>query len=79
MANANVMAGSSRLKHAIMSLRDRWAATESTWNDSVRHRFEERHLAPLDPAVDAALVGMHKLAEILDQVRRDCSDRSEML
>ena len=79
MANANVMAGTSRLRHAIKVLRDHWAVTEATWNDSVRGRFEERYLAPLDPAVDAALIGMHKLAEVLDQVRRDCSDRSERL
>ena len=50
-----------------------------TWNDSVRQRFEERYLAPLDPAVDAAVIGMQKLAEVLDKVRRDCSDRSETL
>jgi hypothetical protein len=79
MANANVMAGSNRLKHAIKTLQEHWLITESTWNDSVRRRFEERHLRPLDPAVDAALIGMQRLAEILDQVRRDCSDRSEML
>jgi hypothetical protein len=79
MANANVMAGSSRLKHAIRSLQEHWRTTEATWNDSIRRRFEERHVAPLDPAVDAALIGMQKLAEVLDKVRRDCSDRSEML
>lgn len=79
MANANVMAGSNRLKHAIKTLQDQWRTTEVTWNDSVRRRFEERHLLPLDPAVDAALIGMQKLADVLDRVRRDCSDRSEML
>ncbi len=79
MANANVVAGSNRLKHAIKTLQDQWRITEATWNDSVRRRFEERHLAPLDPAVDAALIGMQKLAELLDRVRRDCSDRSETL
>lgn len=79
MANANVMAGSNRLKHAIKTLQEHWLATEPTWNDAVRRKFEERHLMPLDPAVDAALIGMQKLAEILDQVRRDCSDRSQML
>ena len=42
-------------------------------------RFEERYLGPFDPAVDAAVIGMQKLAEVLDQVRRDCSDRSETL
>jgi len=51
--------------------------TEPTWGDSVRRRFEERHLAPLSPAVEAAVIGLQKLAETLDQVRRDCSDRSE--
>ena len=77
MANANVIAGSNRLKHAIRALQEHWLATEATWNDSVRQRFEERYLAPLDPAVDAAVIGMQKLAEVLDQVRRDLTDRSE--
>jgi len=31
--------------------------------------FEERYLAPLEPAVDAAINGMQKFAEVLDQVR----------
>lgn len=79
MANANVVAGTNRLRHAIKVLQDHWVATEATWNDSVRRRFEERYVAPLDPAIDAAVIGMHKLAEVLDQVRRDCSDRSETL
>ncbi len=79
MANANVVAGTTRLKHAIKTLKDQWLITEATWNDKVRHRFEERYLAPLDPAIDAAVIGMFKLAEVLDQVRRDCSDRSPTL
>jgi hypothetical protein len=79
MANANVMAGTSRLKYAIRTLQERWRVTEPTWNDSVRQKFEERYIQPLDPAVAAALIGMQKLAEVLDKVRRDCSDRSEML
>lgn len=79
MANASVVAGTNRLRHAMKALHDHWALTEATWNDSVRQRFEERYLAPLDPAVEAAVIGMHKLAEILDQVRRDCTDRSETL
>lgn len=67
------------MKHALNTLSDEWKVTEATWNDSVRRRFEERRLLPLDPAVDAASIGMHKLAELLDKVRRDCSDRSETL
>jgi hypothetical protein len=79
MANAKVVAGSNRLKSALNALQEQWRATEPTWRDSVRRRFEERHIRPVTPAVEAALIGMMKLAEVLDQVRRDCSDRSEML
>jgi len=78
MANTRVLAGSSRLSQTIRALRDQWLVTESTWNDSARQRFEERYLAPLEPAVDAAVNGLQKIAEVLDQVRRDCSDRSEI-
>jgi hypothetical protein len=79
MRNAKVIAGSNRLKQCLRALRDQWLVTEATWGDAVRARFEDRYLAPLDPAVDAAVNGMAKLAEVLDQVRRDCSDRSELL
>ena len=79
MPNAKVMAGSTRLAQCFRVLRDQWLATEATWSDSVRQRFEERYLAPLEPAVDSAINGMQTMAEILDQVRRDCSDRSEIL
>ena len=79
MPNARVMAGSTRLNQTVRALRDQWLVTEATWGDSVRQRFEERYLAPLEPAVDSAINGMQKIAEVLDQVRRDCSDRSESL
>jgi len=78
MPNARVLAGSTRLAQTIRSIRDQWLITEATWSDSARQRFEERYLAPLDPAVDSAINGLQKIAEVLDQVRRDCSDRSEL-
>ena len=78
MANAKVVAGATRLKQTIRILNDHWLVTEATWSDVVRRRFEERHLDPLSPAVDSAVIGLQKLAEVLDQVRRDCSDRSEL-
>jgi hypothetical protein len=77
MPNAKVMAGAARLNQSIRALRDQWLITEATWGDAVRRRFEERYLNPLGPAVDSAMIGMQKMAEVLDQVRRDCSDRSE--
>jgi hypothetical protein len=78
MASTNVVEGAARLKAAMKSLQEHWLATEATWSDSVRQRFEERYILPMDPAAEAAINGMRKLAEVLEKVRRDCSDRSEM-
>jgi hypothetical protein len=79
MPNSRVVAGANRLGQTIRLLRDQWLITEETWSDSVRERFGERYLAPLDPAVDSAVAGLQALAEVLHNVRRDCSDRSEAL
>ncbi len=78
MANANIMAGSNRLKHALKSLEDHWLTTRETWGDEVGRRFEERHLKPLDAATDAAVIAIMKFGDVLDRVRRDLSDRSEL-
>ena len=56
MPNAKVIAGSNRLSQTIRILGDHWLATEATWSDSVRQRFEERYLAPLESAVDSAVL-----------------------
>jgi hypothetical protein len=79
MPNAKLVAGSNRVRQNMRVLRDHWLITEAGWNDAVRQRFEERYLAPLDPAAEVAIQGMLKLAEVLDRVRRDCSDRSDAL
>jgi hypothetical protein len=79
MPNAKALAGATRLKQTTRALRDQWLSTEAGWGDAVRQRFEERYLAPIEPAVDSAINGLQVIAEILDRVRRDCSDRSELL
>ncbi len=77
MVNANVLAGSTRLKHSLKALHEHWLAVEPTWGDSSRRHFEDRHLKPLDSATDAAVGAMQKFAEVLGRVRADLSDRSE--
>jgi hypothetical protein len=78
MPNARVIHGVNRLSQTVRVLRDQWLLTEASWSDAVRKRFEDRYLAPIEPAVDSALNGLQKLAEVLDHVKRDCSDRSEL-
>jgi hypothetical protein len=79
MPNAKALAGSHRLAQCFRLLREEWLATEETWTDAVRERFEERYLAPVESAVDSAVNGISAMADVLEQVRRDCSDRSELL
>jgi hypothetical protein len=78
MPNAKALAGAERLAQCFRLLRDEWRATEVTWGDSVRQRFEERYLSPLESAVDSAVNGIRAMADVLEQVRRDCTDRSEL-
>jgi hypothetical protein len=77
MADAKILAGATRLKQTTRLLRDQWFVTEATWGDVARQRFEERYLAPLEPAIDSAINGLQVMAEVMEKVRRDCSDRSE--
>jgi hypothetical protein len=79
MANANVAAGAQRLKLAMRNLRDQWLLVDPEWDDAVRRRFEERYLMPIEPAGEASLIGLQKIAEVLSKVRRDLTDRGEML
>jgi hypothetical protein len=78
MPNAKALAGSERIAQCFRLLRDEWRLTEATWSDSVRQSFEERYLTPIESAVDSAVNGIRAMAEVLEQVRRDCSDRSEL-
>lgn len=77
MANAAVISATNRLGHAMKTLKEQWDITGETWNDRVRHEFEDRYLTPIETAVNSAVDGMHELSEVLDKVRRDCSDRNE--
>ena len=78
MPNAQMMAGSNRLRHALKALEEHWLTTRESWRDSASVRFEERHLKPLDSATDAAVVAMIKFGDVLDRIRHDLSDRSEL-
>jgi hypothetical protein len=68
--------GANKLHHAMKTLIERWEETEPHWRDQVRADFGENHLKPLEDQVGATIRAMGRLADVLNQVRRDCSDRS---
>jgi hypothetical protein len=69
--------GAVKLTHALKTLRIRWEEARDQWSDAVRRNFEEHHLGPLDERTEVAIRGMQELAEVLDQMRRECSDDAE--
>jgi hypothetical protein len=68
--------GANKLHHAMKTLVEKWDGTEAQWRDQVRLDFGENHLVPLEDQVSATIRAMGRLADVLGQVRRDCSDQS---
>jgi hypothetical protein len=66
-------AGGARLKHAMKALNEHWDITREKWADHVAADFEKNHLQPLEHQVNTALLGMQKLAEVLNKVRQECA------
>jgi hypothetical protein len=63
------------MSFALKDLRERWDEATSLWTDIVAQEFEKNHLAPLERQATTAARGMDKIAEVLQKVRQECSDR----
>jgi hypothetical protein len=63
----------ARLNNLFKDLNLRWLKVQSEWTDLVRKEFEETHWFTLDQRVQAALRAMDHMANVLTQVRHDCS------
>jgi uncharacterized protein YukE len=63
----------ARLHNLLKDLRVRWQQVQEDWNDPVRREFEENHWTELEARVQAALQAMSRLAQVMTQVRHDCS------
>lgn len=73
MRQGDLSITSSALHYALKALRQRWDDTQQGWNDSVRRAFEEKHLAPLDPQVLAALKAINRLSMVMSRAYDECS------
>ena len=77
MKSWDLQTGVIRLTRAAKQLRDRWSETKEQWNDQNRRDFERNHLEPLAPEITLTLAAVQRLAEVLEQARRDCVDEQE--
>jgi hypothetical protein len=66
--------GVIRLSRAARDLRDQWLQTKDDWHDQNRRDIERNHLEPLAPEITLTLAAIQRLAEVLEQAERECSD-----
>jgi hypothetical protein len=69
----DLSAGSAKLEMAIKSLRVTLSAVDDQWTDQAHRKFQEEHLAPIEPAVRRMFDDISRIAEVIAAAERDCS------
>ena len=77
MRICDLQTGSIRLNRATKLLRDQWDQTSEHWDDANQRDFDQNHLQPLSPQLTLMRAAIHRLAEVLQQAERECSDETE--
>jgi hypothetical protein len=68
--------GAIRLTRSAKKLRERWLDAKEHWNDQNSRDFAENHLEPLTPEITLTLAAVQRLAEVLAQAERECSEET---
>ena len=74
MRMCDLNSGAIRLSRGAKRLRDHWLEAKEYWNDQNSRDFEKNHLEPLAPEITLPLAAVQRLAEVLEQAERECSD-----
>jgi hypothetical protein len=64
--------GRSKLVESLKVLTFRWEAARDGWDDLAGREFEEVHVEPIAPQVQAAVRAIDRLAAVISQMRHDC-------
>ena len=66
------------LVKAMRNLLSAWNVTKDSWQDAKMSAFEERYIEMLDQDTRQAVETMARMAGLIDQIRRECSDRDSL-
>jgi hypothetical protein len=64
--------GRAKLVEALKTLTVRWEAARDGWDDVAGRDFEEHHIEPIAPQVQAAVRAIDRLAGVIAQMRHEC-------
>jgi hypothetical protein len=73
MIVGDLVTGAAKLSGALKNLYLHWDETKDQWQDAACRRFEEDHLAQLEPKVHLTLDAVARLAEVLERAQRECN------
>ena len=62
------------MNRAAKLLRDQWDQTTDHWDDANQREFDQNHFQPLSPQITLMRAAVQRLAEVLQQAERECSD-----
>ncbi|MDB5353390.1 MAG: hypothetical protein JWN86_4637 [Planctomycetota bacterium] len=68
-----VGSGTSKLRHAIKTLRSHWDESEEGWRDTIRQDFERKRFEPIDSQATSTLRAMQTICDVLSRAYRECS------
>jgi len=70
--SCDLTSGAAKLELAIKSLRTTVSAVEQQWNDETHRKFQEAHLAPIEPSVRNMFDAIARMSEAIAAAERDC-------
>lgn len=68
-----VYEGRGQLSKSMKELMNRWSDTKSQWDDVMSKQIETEHLVPLEMDLRSAVGAMEHIAQVIAQVKADCS------
>ena len=68
----NVTGSAANLMQSMKNLKLQWEHTSTYWRDVKRVQFEEKYLEHLPHDVARASVVIKEIAELLNEIRKDC-------
>ena len=74
MRVCDLATGMGQITHAFSDLKEKWAESNTHWNDDTSRQFEKLHLAPIVPQLQLLISAVQRLAEVLAQAEKECSE-----
>jgi len=62
----------AKLELSLKSLRITLSVVDQQWRDEAHHKFQENHIAPIEPNVKSMLDAVGRMAEAIAACERQC-------